>query len=149
MGTGLARRRARRGWTTVPTGDSDLALDVPDDSTVAADEARLRNVFENLYRNAIGHNAAPVTVTVGLLDAASAGGDGAAGFYVEDDGIGIDTSHRETVFDDGYTTDAAGTGLGLSIVADIVEAHGWTVSATTGARGGARFEIRTSERAGR
>jgi signal transduction histidine kinase len=79
-------------------------------------------------------NARDVTVTVGELD------DG-SGLYVEDDGPGIDPDDRETVFEAGYTTDSEGTGFGLSIVAEVAEAHGWTVAVTDGTDGGARFEI--------
>lgn len=39
------------------------------------------------------------------------------------------------------STTAAGTGFGLAIVADIVEAHGWEITATDSESGGARFEI--------
>jgi len=31
----------------------------------------------------------------------------------------------------------------LNIVHDIAEAHGWRIAATTGADGGARFEVET------
>ena len=36
----------------------------------------------------------------------------------------------------------SGSGLGLAIVRTIVEAHGWTVTATESASGGARFDVR-------
>jgi len=65
------------------------------------------------------------------------------GFYVADDGPGIDPAERESVFEWGYTTGRDGTGLGLAIVRRIAEAHGWSVSATGSAARGARFEVRT------
>jgi len=73
-----------------------------------------------------------VTVTVGTID---------DGVYVEDDGPGIPEDDREDVFEAGYSTAADGTGFGLSIVKQIAEAHGWAISVTEGAGGGARFEI--------
>jgi signal transduction histidine kinase len=89
---------------------------------------------ENLYRNSVEHGSTDVTVTVGELD------DG-SGLYVEDDGPGIDPDDREAVFEAGYSTDSEGTGFGLSIVEEVAEAHGWTVTVTDGADGGARFEL--------
>lgn len=66
-----------------------------------------------------------------------------SGFAVVDDGAGLPETEGDTdlLFERGYTTAAAGTGFGLAIVRDIAEAHGWEVSATTGADGGARFEF--------
>jgi signal transduction histidine kinase len=45
------------------------------------------------------------------------------------------------VFEYGYTTANAGTGFGLNIVAAAADAHGWDVTVTDAADGGARFEI--------
>ncbi|WP_435095719.1 histidine kinase N-terminal 7TM domain-containing protein [Halorubrum sp. N11] len=114
------------------TGDEGLDVTVPTDVTVTADRDRLRQVLDNLFRNARDHADGPVTVTVGPLT---------EGFYLEDDGPGIPDADRDAVFDVGFTTRSDGTGLGLAIVRDIVEAHGWSIAATEGSTGGARFEI--------
>ncbi|QLH80229.1 hybrid sensor histidine kinase/response regulator [Halosimplex pelagicum] len=79
-----------------------------------------------------------VTVRVGRLD------DG-SGFFVADDGPGIDEADRDRVFSSGYSTAAEGTGFGLSIVEQIAEAHGWSVGVVESEAGGARFEIRGVE----
>ncbi|WP_144923762.1 sensor histidine kinase [Halorubrum salsamenti] len=63
------------------------------------------------------------------------------GFYVADDGTGIDPSERDAVFEPGHSTDRDGTGFGLSIVERIAEAHGWELSVTESRAGGARFEF--------
>jgi signal transduction histidine kinase len=68
------------------------------------------------------------------------------GFFVEDDGPGIPEDKRDSVLEDGFTTEADGTGLGLSIVTSIVKAHGWDVTVTGSSDGGARFEITGVER---
>lgn len=117
-------------WANVDTAGATLVTDV--DRTVRTDEGRLKQMFENLIRNAVEHGGEKVTVTVGELD---------DGFYVTDDGPGIPTDDRHSVFEAGYSTSEAGTGFGLSIVEQIVDAHDWEISVTEGADGGARFEI--------
>lgn len=142
-------------WGTVETGDATLAVEI--EARVRADESRLRQLFENLFRNAIEHgtgdtsrvdesdavrsesagidiHGSPLSLTVGSL----AGGDG---FYVEDDGVGIPADEQDCVFEGGYSTDTDGTGFGLTIVREVANAHGWSITATTGDSGGARFEV--------
>ncbi|WP_318569179.1 PAS domain-containing protein [Salinigranum marinum] len=80
-----------------------------------------------------------VEVRVGVLE------NGAGrGFFVEDDGPGFGSSvdDPDGLFDPGVSTATDGTGYGLTIVRDVAEAHGWTVTATAGDDGGARFEFR-------
>jgi signal transduction histidine kinase len=67
------------------------------------------------------------------------------GFYVADDGAGIDPDQRDAVFEPGHTTAPDGTGFGLAIVERIAEAHEWSVSVTEGREGGARFEFRCAD----
>jgi len=118
-------------WATVATGDA--RVDVQVDAAIRADPGRLKQLLENLFRNAIDHGGDGVTVTVGDLE---------DGFYVADDGPGIPESERDDVFEAGYSTTEAGTGFGLSIVREIAEAHGWTVTVGESTAGGARFEVR-------
>ncbi|WP_248909658.1 PAS domain S-box protein [Halocatena marina] len=120
-------------WDISRTGSAELAVDGTL-TVIDADEQRLQELFENLFRNAIEHGGDDVTVTVGMLDE--------NGFYIEDDGPGIPPEDRERVFERGYSTDANGTGLGLVIVLVIVQAHEWSIDVTEGTSGGARFEIR-------
>jgi len=117
-------------WETVETGDASLVIEA--DRTVVANASRLKQLFENLIRNAVEHGGDDVTVAVGGLD---------DGFYIEDDGPGISDDDRESVFEPGYSTHAEGTGFGLSIVQRIAEAHGWDIRVTSGTEGGARFEV--------
>jgi PAS domain S-box-containing protein len=121
---------AREAWRTVATGDATLEAD---DATVSADPGQLRQALENLFRNAVDHAGDGVTVCVGARD----GG----GFYVEDDGPGIPDEEREAVLELGYTTTSDGTGFGLGIVAQVADAHDWTVTVAESATGGARFEF--------
>ncbi len=121
-----------RCWDAVPT--TDARLEVALDGVVEADRSRLQQLLENLFRNAAEHGDADVTVTVGELD------DG-SGFYVADDGLGIDAAERDQVFEGGYSTSEDGTGLGLTIVREVADAHGWSVELTASDEGGARVEF--------
>lgn len=132
---------AESAWRNVEAGDA--ALVVESDLDLLADRNRLAQLLENLFRNCVEHgapvDARDVTVTVGAVDDRE-------GFFVEDDGRGLPPSDRERLFDEGFSTAADGTGLGLAIVGDIVEGHGWTVTAADGDSGGARFEFAGVER---
>jgi len=121
-------------WQTVPTADATLVIDT--DCHLQADRSRLRQLLENLIRNAVEHAGENTTVTVGEID---------TGFYVEDDGPGIPPEDRTEVIEAGTSTAHDRTGLGLSIVKQIVEAHDWQIRITDGARGGARLEITAVE----
>jgi PAS domain S-box-containing protein len=121
---------ATDAWSVVDTGDARLR--VTDLGTVEGDRSRLRQLFENLFRNSVEHGGEGVEVTVAATD---------EGFYVADDGLGLSDGGGDP-FEDGVTTKPNGTGLGLSIVESIATAHGWEVEATESEGGGARFEFR-------
>jgi len=137
-------------WQNVETTDATIHLDITATQTVTvkADVNRLAQLLENLMRNAIEHarnqddddddvdKNENVTITIGELT---------DGFYIADDGDGISESDRDDVFEAGYTTSKHGTGFGLSIVKQVVEAHGWEISITESADGGARFEVTNVE----
>ncbi|UIP01381.1 GAF domain-containing protein (plasmid) [Halobaculum sp. CBA1158] len=120
---------AAESWTNVATGEATLSVEV--DRTVRADPNKLKQLFENLFGNAVRHGGDAVRVAVeGLAD----------GFAVVDDGPGFAEADRDLVFDAGYTTADDGTGFGMYIVGQIAEAHGWRV-AVADADDGARIEV--------
>jgi len=119
---------ASDAWQTVDTRSASLT--VAEDTTVQADRSKLRSILENLFRNSVEHGPDDVTVTIGSID---------DGFFVADDGPGIDQSATDKIFEYGYTTSDEGTGLGLSIVRTMAESHGWSVHAEPGDTGGVRF----------
>ena len=157
---------AERCWHSVETDGA--ALDVTGTLSLAADSSGLRQLLENLYRNAMEHGStsprshAPEDAvehgSTGHADADSSAdsvehsttdeqsitirvGPLEDGFFVEDDGPGIPPAIRDRIFEPGFSTGDDGTGYGLSIVSEIADAHGWSVSATESDSGGARFEI--------
>ena len=134
---------ARTAWTYSDVDECTLRVSVPADIEIAADRDRLVQVFENLYVNAAEHNETPVTVRVGVLGDGELASDAGqrSGFYVADDGTGIDATNHDDVFESGYTAASGGTGFGLAIVQDTVTAHNWEITVTDSSDGGARFEI--------
>lgn len=117
-------------WTAMDVGDATLSIEVAGE--IEADPSKFRRMLENLMRNALDHGGEGVSVEIGRCE---------DGIYVEDDGPGIAEEHRDELFTAGFSTTDEGTGFGLSIVREIVQAHGWEISVTDGAEGGARFEI--------
>lgn len=148
-------------WATVRTGSATVS--VRDDVAIRANASLVSHLFENLFRNAVEHAGDDSHVEIGALerdtgtDSASDPGSGDDpeepvagwsaeetafdGFYIEDDGPGIPADRRDRVFESGYSGDG-GSGFGLAIVRTVADAHGWSVSVTTGRDGGARFEVR-------
>ncbi len=89
---------------------------------VHVDRMRIVEVLVNLIENSInymGDNPLP-KIEIGYR----AGGEEAV-FFVRDNGIGIEPSQREKVFELFYTVDRSGkgTGAGLAIVKRIIEVH--------------------------
>ena len=120
---------ASEAWETADTGEMELNVDI--DRTVGGDAARLRQAFENLFRNANDHSGASTITVTGTPD----------GFAIEDDGDGVDDADEESLFEFGYTTDEDGTGIGLAVVKRIINAHGWRIAVGESDEGGACFEI--------
>lgn len=127
---------AERAWTAIDDRDATLELN---DATLTGDDGQLQALFENLFRNAVGHGGDDVTVRVGPLDAGA--DSNVTGFYVEDTGPGIPEENRESVFEHGFTTGYGGSGVGLTIVGRIADGHDLSVSLTESPEGGARFEF--------
>lgn len=128
---------ARDAWRVTDTRSATLSVESHE---MTGDSGQLQALFENLFRNAVGHGGPAVTVRVGPLD---------DGFYVEDTGTGIPPESRDEVFDHGFTTSYSGNGVGLAIVGRIADAHNLTVSLSESVEGGARFEFRPTADAGR
>jgi two-component system OmpR family sensor kinase len=110
--------------------------------TVTGDEARLRQVVDNLLSNARAHTPVGTPVSVELRPI-----DGRAALTVVDHGPGLAEDQAARVFERFYRADSSrtrasgGAGLGLSIVSGVVEAHGGIVEARPTPGGGATFEI--------
>jgi two-component system, OmpR family, phosphate regulon sensor histidine kinase PhoR len=127
---------AREAWQGVAEAAAarDLALDfaiAPDADRVAADPVGLRQIFSNLFSNAVRYTPPGGRITV----ASTAEGPDRVRVEVRDTGVGIPPEHLDRIFERFYRVDPArsreegGTGLGLSIVRHLVERHGGRVEA--------------------
>jgi two-component system OmpR family sensor kinase len=103
--------------------DRPITLATDGTVLVSGDAPRLRQVFDNLLRNAVVHTPAGTPVHV----AVRRDGSGAL-VTVADEGPGLDADQAARLFDRFYRGSEArtgeGTGLGLSIVAALAAAHG-------------------------
>lgn len=123
---------SEEAWQTAETAEA--TLEAGTSQTIQADEGQLKQLLENLIRNAVEHGGDSVTITIG---------DTEDGFYIADDGPGITPDERDAIFNAGYSTSDTGTGFGLRIVEQVAEAHGWEVGVAESESGGARFAIST------
>jgi len=94
------------------------------------DPARLRQVLQNLIRNAIKYSPGG-----GHVDVRVRASDGRVNVSVRDRGIGLQPEEAEHVFEQFYRAAAArrleGSGLGLYICQAIIAAHGGHIDATS------------------
>jgi signal transduction histidine kinase len=106
------------------------------------DPRQLRQVFDNLVRNAI--EAMSGGGTLGIV---SRGLAGAFTVQVTDTGPGIPEDLLPKLFTPFVTTKPVGrgTGLGLSVCYGIIKMHGGSITAANRPGGGASFEVTIRE----
>jgi len=132
---------------------------------ISGDEARLRQVLQNLVDNAIKFTpkGGSVKLEAHCVSVTPDESDDSAGFVlmvaeqralefvVRDTGIGIPASEHTRVFDQFYQVDGSvtrehgGTGLGLSIVKKLVDAHGGKIRVESEPGKGAAFFVTLPE----
>lgn len=99
-------------------GDDGAAL-----PWILADQHQVRQVFLNLFRNALDASPPGTEIAVRFLIA-----DRYLTFEIRDEGDGIPAENRGKIFDLFFTTKPKGTGLGLAICKKIVEDHGGDIA---------------------
>mgnify|MGYP003622944810 CR=1 FL=1 len=110
---------------------------------IDGDEARLRQVLNNIIRNALVHTPAGTAIEVLLRRDRDD-----AVIEVADHGPGIAPEEAERIFErfhrssPEHSRDRGGSGLGLSIAAAVVEAHHGQISVVQTPGGGATFKVR-------
>lgn len=135
----LARKVVER--FRLQTGSHQFELDFPDDlPSVLADEARIRQVLDNLVSNAIKYSPQGGSIRIGAWRE-----EPTVTVYVADQGIGIPADGQGRLFDSFYRVDSGlrrqtkGTGLGLYLCKAIVEAHGGRIWLRSEAGRGSTF----------
>ena len=132
-----AARARRHAGCTIRTEISPVRL--------TGDPAAVSRVIRNLVDNAVRHAKSRVDIHVG-----SRGGN--VILKVADDGPGIAVAERDRVFgrfvrlDPDRARSAGGTGLGLAIVAEVVAAHGGTVTIDDRLGGGTKVIVALPQR---
>jgi signal transduction histidine kinase len=120
------------------------ALEISGDETVMlnADWLLMRQALVNVLHNAIKYTPEHGKIGINVRRAESG-----VNIEVHDSGPGIESEHRERVFDRFYRIDTGrssaqgGTGLGLSIAQWTVRAHGGDITVTSNGATGAVFQI--------
>ncbi|HUY63826.1 MAG TPA: ATP-binding protein [Acidimicrobiales bacterium] len=117
-----------------------IVVDLAPSVTVEGDGGRLRQVIDNLLRNAVVHTPPGTAVRVSVQRHQER-----ALLTVADEGPGMDEEHVNRAFDRFYRGAEArgrpGSGLGLSIVAALAAAHGGSASVRSTPGQGAEFCI--------
>ena len=132
--TNLSTKAAEKGIS--------LVNEVPPETFVFADAARLEQMLTNLIDNAVKFNREGGSVSVGHAPA-----DGNDIISISDTGEGISGDHLQRIFERFYRTDRArsreigGTGLGLAIVKHLARLHGGEISVTSTPGKGSTFFI--------
>jgi light-regulated signal transduction histidine kinase (bacteriophytochrome) len=105
-------------------GENRASVEVLALPEVIADEAQMRQVFQNLITNAIKYRAKERTPVI-KIGAEKSASDWV--ISVKDNGAGFDMAYAERIFQLFQRLEArtstSGTGLGLTITKKIVEAH--------------------------
>ncbi len=108
-------------------------------TTWSLDAIRMRQVLENLLRNALQASKHGIVKARVFVDAEK------LVYVVEDDGPGFPAGKIENVFEPFFTTKSRGVGLGLAVAQRIVSMHGGTISAKNKAEGGAELTVSIPE----
>jgi two-component system, OmpR family, sensor kinase len=137
----VARAAHERWEGPAETGGRRLTVRGEGDPVVAATEADLAVVLDNLVENALSYSPSATEVEIEWGAA-----DTSALLAVLDRGPGIEPAERERVFERFYRGEASrggapGTGLGLSVVEALAGRWGGTVRLAGRPEGGTRAEV--------
>ena len=120
------------------TVDTQLTSELP---RIMGHKGQLQEVILNLVQNSIDAMRTVTAKPRMLHVRTEPHGRDAIAISVEDTGPGIEEKTLSSVFDAFVTTKTKGMGLGLAISQAIVERHNARITAMSGVKGGARFEI--------
>ncbi len=117
-------------------------LMINDDLPVKGDRVKLKQLFMNIFENAIRY-----TPTFGSISCEAVKDQLSAVISISDTGIGIDPEHLPLIFERFFRVDKAharaegGAGLGLSIAKQIADLHGGRIEVESQIGKGSTFHI--------
>ena len=127
------------GDLTVMLDEENGHVDWADLPTVEADGDQLRQLVQNLVKNALEHSDGPVDIEVRGTETPTH-----YRFEIEDDGPGIEQNRQEKIFrifksGTQYQTSSQAKGIGLAICDNIVQRHGGEIWVESEPDAGATF----------
>lgn len=118
-----------------------VSKDYEGDAFIMADAEQLKQIFLNIFLNAIDAMAGGGDIFVGMLFSKDAHHKQILNISIQDTGCGIAPNVVDCIFDPFYTTKDSGTGLGLAIVHGIVKEHGGKILVESVPQKGTKFTI--------
>jgi len=127
----VAREAAATAIPLVVAANRALEVDLPDSLLVRGRADDLRDMIRNLLDNALAHGQGTIRL---LGSVAAENGEQHIVLEVADDGPGIPTDMRMSVFDRFHKggQNTAGSGLGLAIVREVVRNHDGSIELLPG-----------------
>ncbi|MBQ6180921.1 MAG: HAMP domain-containing histidine kinase [Ruminococcus sp.] len=121
---------------TVLSRGLEVSLDLMP-TTVAADPDKLEHAISNLLTNALKYARTKISVSCG-----------SGGFCISNDCEPLSDDTLSHLFERFYTGRDGNTGIGLSLAKDLIELHGWQITARR-TEDGVCFDVRCSKTARR
>ncbi len=126
--------------------DADAVITVGPLPLVEGDYTQLRQLLQNLVDNAVKFRRLDVPPEVSV---SGSDNGGCWMVRVEDNGVGLDRSHREEIFgmfSRVHKVDQPGSGIGLAVCARVVANHNGRIWVEDGPGGGSAFCFTISKR---
>ncbi len=121
----------------------DIAYESTEPIEIVADYNAIKQVIRIVFANSVKYSEHKKQIVVTVETEAQY-----ANLSISDKGLGIEQEYLEKIFnrffriDDSRTRQTGGTGLGLAIAKEIIEAHGYTISAQSKPGEGTTIHIR-------
>ncbi len=109
----------------------------PNQVYIGGNENRLKQVLMNLIKNAMEsmNNGGTITVEMTTNDCAI------VELTIKDEGVGMDSTTLQNLFQPFYTTKSSGTGLGLAFVKKVIEEHDGIIGVNSELQKGTCFHL--------
>lgn len=106
--------------------NAELVIDSSKEFNVYADAARVLQVFQNLFENAVKYRSKDSELRVHVRFKKDGG---FVQCFVSDNGLGIPAEYQKKIFGlfEQLSEDSEGTGIGLALVQRIIEDHGGNI----------------------